>query len=75
MHSVPARKGHAFALSLHDYETFAEGFPFEETPDQLSAIEAVISDMQSGRPMDRLVCGDVGFGKTEVALRREHLLL
>ena len=64
-----ARKGHAFTLSLHDYETFAEGFPFEETPDQLSAIEAVISDMQSGRPMDRLVCGDVGFGKTEVALR------
>ncbi|MCB5184595.1 transcription-repair coupling factor [Methylobacillus gramineus] len=64
-----ARKGHAFKLSLQDYEAFAEGFPFEETPDQLSAIEAVISDMQSGRPMDRLVCGDVGFGKTEVALR------
>jgi transcription-repair coupling factor (superfamily II helicase) len=64
-----ARKGHAFTLTLQDYEAFAEGFPFEETPDQLSAIEAVISDMQSGRPMDRLVCGDVGFGKTEVALR------
>ena len=64
-----ARRGHAFKLSLHDYEAFAEGFPFEETPDQLAAIEAVISDMQSGRPMDRLVCGDVGFGKTEVALR------
>lgn len=64
-----ARKGHAFKLTLQDYEAFAEGFPFEETPDQLSAIEAVISDMQSGRPMDRLVCGDVGFGKTEVALR------
>ena len=64
-----ARKGHAFKLSLHDYETFAEGFPFEETPDQQSAIEAVINDMQSGKPMDRLVCGDVGFGKTEVALR------
>jgi transcription-repair coupling factor (superfamily II helicase) len=64
-----ARRGHAFKLTLHDYETFAEGFPFEETPDQLSAIEAVIDDMQSGRPMDRLVCGDVGFGKTEVALR------
>jgi transcription-repair coupling factor (superfamily II helicase) len=64
-----ARKGHAFKLSLHDYEAFAEGFPFEETPDQLAAIEAVIHDMQSGRPMDRLVCGDVGFGKTEVALR------
>jgi transcription-repair coupling factor (superfamily II helicase) len=64
-----SRKGHAFTLGLHDYEAFAEGFPFEETPDQLAAIEAVISDMQSGRPMDRLVCGDVGFGKTEVALR------
>jgi len=64
-----ARKGHSFKLSLHDYEAFVEGFPFEETPDQLAAIEAVIQDMQTGRPMDRLVCGDVGFGKTEVALR------
>ncbi len=64
-----ARQGHAFKLSLQDYEAFADAFPFEETPDQLSAIEAVIDDMQSGRPMDRLVCGDVGFGKTEVALR------
>lgn len=64
-----SRKGHVFKLSLKDYDAFCEGFPFEETPDQLSAIEAVIGDMQSGRPMDRLVCGDVGFGKTEVALR------
>ncbi len=64
-----ARRGHAFTLSLHDYEAFCEGFAFEETPDQLEAIENVIKDMQSGRPMDRLVCGDVGFGKTEVALR------
>lgn len=64
-----SRRGHAFTLSLHDYEAFCEGFPFEETPDQLEAIENVIKDMQSGRPMDRLVCGDVGFGKTEVALR------
>jgi transcription-repair coupling factor (superfamily II helicase) len=64
-----ARKGHAFTLSLQDYDAFCEGFPFEETPDQLEAIENVIKDMQSGRPMDRLVCGDVGFGKTEVALR------
>ncbi|MFM9834710.1 MAG: CarD family transcriptional regulator, partial [Methylophilaceae bacterium] len=64
-----ARRGHAFTLSLQDYEAFCEGFPFEETPDQLEAIENVIKDMQSGRPMDRLVCGDVGFGKTEVALR------
>jgi transcription-repair coupling factor (superfamily II helicase) len=64
-----ARRGHAFKLSLQDYEAFAKAFPFEETPDQLEAIENVINDMQSGRPMDRLVCGDVGFGKTEVALR------
>ncbi len=64
-----SRRGHAFTLSLQDYESFCEGFPFEETPDQLEAIENVIKDMQSGRPMDRLVCGDVGFGKTEVALR------
>src|SRR5690606_4787267 len=48
---------------------FAEGFGFETTPDQQAAIDAVIADMKSGRPMDRLVCGDVGFGKTEVALR------
>jgi transcription-repair coupling factor (superfamily II helicase) len=64
-----AREGHAFAFSLHDYEAFAEGFGFEETPDQAAAIAAVMADMQSGKPMDRLVCGDVGFGKTEVALR------
>ncbi|MCU0933680.1 MAG: DEAD/DEAH box helicase, partial [Thiobacillaceae bacterium] len=64
-----ARQGHAFALSEHDLDAFAEGFGFEETPDQLAAIEAVVRDMTSGRPMDRLVCGDVGFGKTEVALR------
>ena len=64
-----ARQGHAFAFSAHDYEAFADGFGFEETPDQTSAIEAVLDDMKSGKPMDRLVCGDVGFGKTEVALR------
>ena len=63
------RKGHAFKLSAHDYEAFAAGFGFEETPDQAAAIEAVILDLQSGKPMDRLICGDVGFGKTEVALR------
>ncbi len=63
------REGHAFSMSHHDYEAFAEGFGFEETADQASAIEAVIADMTSGKPMDRLVCGDVGFGKTEVALR------
>jgi transcription-repair coupling factor (superfamily II helicase) len=63
------REGHAFQLSPRDYDTFAETFGFEETPDQAAAIAAVIADMTSGRPMDRLVCGDVGFGKTEVALR------
>ena len=64
-----AREGHAFSFSLHDYEAFAEGFGYEETPDQAAAIAAVMADMKSGKPMDRLVCGDVGFGKTEVALR------
>jgi len=63
------RTGHAFKLSPHDYEAFAAGFGFEETPDQAAAITAVINDLQSGKPMDRLICGDVGFGKTEVALR------
>ncbi|XXB84033.1 transcription-repair coupling factor [Chromobacterium sp. CV08] len=64
-----AREGHSFTLSHADYAAFAAGFGFEETPDQATAIEAVIQDMCSGKPMDRLVCGDVGFGKTEVALR------
>ncbi|MFM0212912.1 transcription-repair coupling factor [Paraburkholderia sediminicola] len=63
------REGHAFALEPKDYVKFAESFGFEETPDQAAAIAAVIGDMTSGKPMDRLVCGDVGFGKTEVALR------
>ncbi len=64
-----AREGHAFRFSPQDYETFANDFGFEETADQNAAIHAVIQDMVSPRPMDRLVCGDVGFGKTEVALR------
>jgi transcription-repair coupling factor (superfamily II helicase) len=64
-----ARAGHVFEFRSHDLEAFADGFGFEETPDQAAAIAAVVQDMQSGRPMDRLVCGDVGFGKTEVALR------
>ncbi|NIF51456.1 transcription-repair coupling factor [Burkholderia sp. Ax-1724] len=64
-----ARSGHAFGLEPKDYVKFAESFGFEETPDQAAAIAAVIGDMTSGKPMDRLVCGDVGFGKTEVALR------
>jgi transcription-repair coupling factor (superfamily II helicase) len=64
-----AREGHAFRYSPGDYETFANDFGFEETADQKAAIHCVIQDMISPRPMDRLVCGDVGFGKTEVALR------
>ncbi|HEV2110151.1 MAG TPA: transcription-repair coupling factor [Gammaproteobacteria bacterium] len=64
-----ARQGHSFKLDDLDYQGFAEGFPFDETPDQLKAIEGVIGDMTLGQPMDRVVCGDVGFGKTEVALR------
>jgi transcription-repair coupling factor (superfamily II helicase) len=64
-----AREGHAFRYAPQDYEAFANDFGFEETADQNAAIHAVIQDMVSPQPMDRLVCGDVGFGKTEVALR------
>lgn len=63
-----ARQGHAFDID-RQYTVFASQFPFEETPDQAKAIEAVLEDLQSSKPMDRLVCGDVGFGKTEVAMR------
>jgi transcription-repair coupling factor (superfamily II helicase) len=56
-------------MKQHDLEAFADGFGFEETPDQAAAIDSVLADMAAGKPMDRLVCGDVGFGKTEVALR------
>ncbi|MBK9130566.1 MAG: transcription-repair coupling factor [Gammaproteobacteria bacterium] len=64
-----ARPGRVFALPDDQYAAFAAGFPFEETPDQLDAINDVIADMTAGKTMDRLVCGDVGFGKTEVAMR------
>ncbi|MFL1406283.1 transcription-repair coupling factor [Marinobacter sp. M1N3S26] len=64
-----ARKGFQFDDPKEAYRHFAAGFPFEETPDQQAAIERVIEDMTGERPMDRLVCGDVGFGKTEVAMR------
>ncbi len=64
-----AREGHAFPVDEQQLRAFEAGFPFEETVDQLSAIQAVVDDLRSGKPMDRLVCGDVGFGKTEVALR------
>ncbi|MBF0422696.1 MAG: transcription-repair coupling factor [Magnetococcales bacterium] len=61
--------GHRFSSPNASDHEFATRFPYEETPDQAQAIEAVLSDMASTRPMDRLICGDVGFGKTEVALR------
>ena len=64
-----ARVGHQFTLERDAYNAFEQEFPFEETPDQQGAIEAVLADMQGPRPMDRLICGDVGFGKTEVAMR------
>jgi transcription-repair coupling factor (superfamily II helicase) len=63
------RPGHAFAVDEPQLHAFESGFPFEETADQAAAIEQVLDDLRSPRPMDRVVCGDVGFGKTEVALR------
>ena len=63
------RSGHAFGPDGDWQREFEERFPFTETPDQREAIELVKGDMESDRPMDRLVCGDVGYGKTEVALR------
>ncbi|NOQ13346.1 MAG: transcription-repair coupling factor [Methyloprofundus sp.] len=62
-------KGHAFVYEEREYLAFADAFPFEETPDQQTAIDTILEDMTSGQPMDRVVCGDVGFGKTEVAMR------
>jgi transcription-repair coupling factor (superfamily II helicase) len=64
-----ARRGYSFPLDDRLYAEFTSGFPFEETVDQQNAIDAVIGDLVSPQPMDRVVCGDVGFGKTEVALR------
>ena len=64
-----AQQGLALAVSESDYQSFANAFPFEETEDQAQAIEQVLADLRSERPMDRIVCGDVGFGKTEVAMR------
>ena len=68
-----AREGHAFKLAEMDYQGFAEAFPFDETADQEKAIANVIKDMTEGKPMDRVICGDVGFGKTEVALRAAYV--
>jgi len=64
-----ARRGTSLEASDADYRAFESAFRFEETPDQAQAIEQVVADLASGKPMDRVVCGDVGFGKTEVALR------
>ena len=64
-----AQEGFKCTLYEQDYQAFADGFGYEETEDQAAAITAVLQDLTQGKPMDRLVCGDVGFGKTEVALR------
>ena len=64
-----ARQGYQYNIDKESYHIFASSFPFEETPDQEEAITGVLQDMHSNKPMDRLVCGDVGFGKTEVAMR------
>jgi len=64
-----ARDGYAFHKPDDSYQAFCNAFPFEETPDQEQAIKMVLRDMMADQPMDRLVCGDVGFGKTEVAMR------
>ena len=64
-----AKVGQALAWDTGDYAKFIGGFPFETTPDQQTAIDAVLTDLESEKPMDRVVCGDVGFGKTEVAMR------
>lgn len=67
-----AAKGYSFTHHQEMYEEFEATFPYEETDDQLRAIEEVITDMSSTRPMDRLICGDVGYGKTEIALRAAY---
>ncbi|WP_318388066.1 transcription-repair coupling factor [Enterobacter sp.] len=70
-----AKSGFAFKHNREQYQLFCEGFPFETTPDQAQAINAVLSDMCQPLAMDRLVCGDVGFGKTEVAMRAAFLAI
>ena len=70
-----ARVGHAFPPADHSYDAFSAGFGFEETPDQAQVINDVINDMTMAKPMDRLVCGDVGFGKTEIALRAAYMAI
>lgn len=67
------RKGEVMEPPVDHWDSFCARFPYTETDDQLNAIEDVLADMASGRPMDRLICGDVGFGKTEVALRAAYV--
>ncbi len=64
-----AKQGYQYIIDHHELNSFCTTFPYEETPDQQKAIDDVVCDMESTRPMDRVVCGDVGFGKTEVAMR------
>lgn len=70
-----AKVGFSYKSPREDYDLFSESFPFEETPDQINAIDSVRNDMLSQQPMDRLVCGDVGFGKTEVAMRAAFIAI
>ena len=69
-----ARKGYAYSIDGLEYQGFVSAFPFEETEDQQTTIDAVLEDLQSEQPMDRVVCGDVGFGKTEVAMRAAFIV-
>ncbi|MEE9422350.1 MAG: transcription-repair coupling factor [Gammaproteobacteria bacterium] len=68
-----AKEGHAFEVPMEEYSAYVATFPFEETPDQAQTIDSVLTDMASTQPMDRVVCGDVGFGKTEVAMRASFI--
>ena len=68
-----AKPGHIYKFVTQEYQQFVNDFPFIETADQLRATDEIIADLQSVRPMDRLICGDVGFGKTEVAMRAAFL--
>ena len=68
-----SREGHRYHFDEDQYANFAAAFPFEETPDQEDTIHSVVADLTSDKPMDRLVCGDVGFGKTEVAMRAAYI--
>ena len=70
-----AKSGFRFSVDENEYRAFIQSFPFEETPGQMESILAVISDMKQDRPMDRLVCGDAGFGKTEVAMRAAFIAI